>query len=268
MLFGTFGFGLLLDKDPFAYSYVYPILAGLGVISIHLLSRIPFESHMIEVKSGFFDSIRKSLVNMWQIIIKNKPYRDFEIGFMLYGFAWMTTIAVITIFFDKVLNMNYSTVAFYKNAYNILAILILPFFGRLIGKIDPRKFAVYTFLSLLLFLLFLALTEYFPQSFEFLGIRIYYTLILAYMAHAVFVATMALLWFIGSAYFAKDQDAANYQSVHLTLTGMRGLFAPIVGVVFYELFGFSWTFGIAIFSLTIAIILMFLSMKNRNLDKQ
>ena len=88
------------------------------------------------------------------------------------------------------------------------------------------------------------------------------------MAHAVFAATMALLWFIGSAYFAKDQDAANYQSVHLTLTGMRGLFAPIVGVVFYELFGFSWTFGIAIFSLTIAIILMFLSMKNRNLDKQ
>ena len=268
MLFGTFGFGLLLDRDPFAYSYVYPILAGLGIISIHLLSQIPFESQTLQGKEGFMESIRKSLHNMWQIIVKNKPYRDFELGFMLYGFAWMTTIAVITIFFDRVLNMNYSTVAFYKNAYNIVAILILPFFGRLIGKIDPRKFAVITFLSLLIFLLFLALTEYFPQHFMVFGIKIYYSLILAYLAHAVFAATMSLLWFIGSAYFAKDQDAANYQSVHLTLTGMRGMFAPIIGIVFYELFGFTWTFGIAIFSLALAIILMFVSMKNRNLDKQ
>ncbi len=268
MLFATFGFGLMLDKDPYAYAYVYPFLAGLGIGSIYLLSKIPFEQTQLEPKVGFIVSVRRSFANMWQIIAKNKPYRDFEIGFMLYGFAWMTTIAVITIFFDRVLNMNYSTVAFYKNAYNILAILILPFFGRLIGKIDPRKFAVYTFLSLLLFLLFLALTEYFPQSFEFFGIKIYYSLILAYMAHAVFAATMSLLWFIGSAYFAKDQDAANYQSVHLTLTGVRGMFAPILGVMLYELLGFSWTFGIAIFSLSIAIILMLVSMKTRKLDKQ
>lgn len=268
MLFATFGFGLLLDKDPYAYSYVYPVLAVLGVISVFLLSRIPFEATVVEPKSRFLVSVRRSMVNMWDIISRNKPYRDFEIGFMLYGFAWMTTIAVITIFFDKVLHMNYSTVAFYKNAYNILAILILPFFGRLIGRIDPRKFAVYTFLSLLLFLFFLALTEYFPQYFEFLGIRIYYSLILAYLAHAVFAATMSLLWFIGSAYFAKSEDAGNYQSVHLTLTGLRGVFAPLIGVIFYELLGFSWTFGIAIFCLAIAIGLMLLSMKTRNLDQQ
>ncbi len=268
MLFATFGFGLLLDNDPYAYVYVYPVLAGLGIGSVLLLSKIPFEQTRIEPKVGFFVSVKRSLSNMWQIITKNKPYRDFEIGFMFYGFAWMTTIAVITIFFDRVLNMNYSTVAFYKNAYNILAILILPFFGRLIGKIDPRKFAAFTFLSLLLFLFFLALTEYFPQSFEFFGIKVYYSLILAYLAHAVFAATMSLLWFIGSAYFAKDQDAANYQSVHLTLTGVRGMFAPIMGVMFYELFGFSWTFGIAIFSLSIAIILMLVSMKTKKLNKQ
>jgi MFS family permease len=268
MLFATFGFGLLLDKDPFAYSYIYPLIAVLGIISVHLLSRIPFEASAVEVRTGFIDSVRRSLFNMWQIISKNKPYRDFEIGFMLYGFAWMTTIAVITIFFDKVLQMNYSTVAFYKNSYNIIAILILPFFGRLIGRIDPRRFAVYTFLSLLLFLFFLALTEYFPQNFEFLGIKIYYTLILAYLAHAVFAATMSLLWYIGSAYFARNEDAANYQSVHLTLTGMRGVFAPLAGVAFYELLGFSWTFGIAVFSLAVAIGLMIISMKTRNIETQ
>jgi len=268
MLFATFGFGMLLDRDPYAYSYIYPLIAMLGSGSIFLLSRIPFEQGGEIIKTGIVQSVRDSLVNMWHIIARNKPYRDFEIGFMLYGFAWMTTIAVITIFFDRVLHMNYSTVAFYKNAYNILAILILPFFGNLIGKIDPRKFAIYTFLSLLLFLFFLAITEYFPQSFEFMGITIYYSLIPAYLAHAVFAATMSLLWYIGSAYFARIEDAANYQSVHLTLTGVRGMFAPLAGVVFYELVGFSWTFGIAVATLAIAITLMIVSMKTRKLDKQ
>ena len=69
---------------------------------------------------------------------------------MFYGFAWMATAAVITIFFEKVLHLNYSSIAFYKNAYNTLAILLLPYFGKLIGKIDPRKFAVYTFGFMLL----------------------------------------------------------------------------------------------------------------------
>ena len=76
---------------------------------------------------------------------------------------------------------------------------------------------------------------------------------------------MSLLWFIGSAYFSNDDNAANYQSVHVTLTGVRGLFAPLLGVMFYEVLGFSWTFGIGIVSLTIAMIIMLWSMKSRSM---
>lgn len=263
MLVSTFAFGWLLDRDPYCFTYVYPGLALLGILSIVLFTRIPFTSSEIVVKSGVLSSLKSSMTNMWRIIKGDASFRDFELGFMLYGFAWMTTIAVITIFFEKVLHLSYSSVAFYKTSYNLIAILILPFFGRLINKIDPRKFAVITFVSLLLYLFFLALTEYFPQSFEFLGIQVYYMLILAFLAHAVFAATMSLLWFIGSAYFSKDDNAANYQSIHLTLTGTRGLFAPLLGIFLFELLGFTWTFAIAVFSLSIAILLMVWSMKVR-----
>jgi len=268
MLVSTFAFGWLLDRDPYCFTYVYPALAVLGIFSIALFTRIPFVSSDVIIKTGVTESLKNSIVNMWKIIKGDKPYRDFEIGFMLYGFAWMTTIAVITIFFDKALNLNYSSVAFYKTSYNLIAILILPFFGRLISKIDPRKFGVITFSSLLLYLFFLALTEYFPQNVEVFGIKIYFMLIPAFLSHAVFAATMSLLWFIGSAYFSKDDNAANYQSVHLTLTGMRGLFAPLLGVFFFEALGFTWTFVIAIISLSMAVFLMFWSMNNRNIDSK
>lgn len=265
ILVSTFLFGLVLDFDQSSFRFIYPGLAVLGIISIILLSKIRFKEadNFEPVKQKYIQSINNSFQRMVEIIKSNIPYRDFEIGFMFYGFAWMSTSAVITIFLGDKLGLNYSTIAFYKNSYNILAIILLPYFSKLIGDIDPRKFAVITFAALLLFIFFMALTEYYDTNFEVLGITIYYSLIISYLFYGIFAATMALLWYIGSAYFCPKEEAGDYQSVHLTLTGARGVFAPLVGVFFYELIGFTGTFALAIVSLFIGILLMFYSMKYR-----
>lgn len=265
ILVSTFMFGLLLDINQDAYHYVYPMLAVFGVISILLLSKIKYEEQDKNeiIKTSYSVAIKSSFKRMVEIIKKNIPYRDFEIGFMFYGFAWMSTQAVVNIFFERVLDLNYSTVAFYKNSYNILAIIMLPYFGKLIGKIDPRRFAIITFGALLLYIFFMGFTEYFQGHVEFLGLKIYYSLVASFFFYGIFAATMALLWFIGSAYFCKKEEAGDYQSVHLTLTGVRGAFAPLIGIFFYELFGFTWTFGLGVFTLILGILLMVYSMKYR-----
>jgi MFS family permease len=265
MMLVTFLYGLLLDADNGAYVYIFPIISILGIISIFLLSKIAIENINLPVeRPGVKEIIITSFHKMRHIMKSNKAFKDFESGFMFYGFAFMGTVGVITIFFDKALSLNYSSVAFYKNAYNLLAIILLPYFGRLIGKIDPRKFAAYTFLSLLGYLFFIQLTEFFPIYYMILGIKVYPTMILAIISNGFFAATMALLWFIGSAYYCKPEDSADYQAVHLTFTGLRSFFAPIIGVVFYELWGFFVTFLIGIVMLAIAVFLMLWSQaKNR-----
>ena len=79
--------------------------------------------------------------------------------------------------------------------------------------------------------------------------------------HGIFAATMALLWNIGSAYFCKDEDAANYQAIHLTLTGYRSVFAPLLGIIFYHWLGFIGAFSIGILLVFIAISIMLWSNK-------
>lgn len=268
MLAVTFAYGLLLDTCDYAYIFVFPIVAAMGIFSIYLLSLIDYEETPEEIpQRKLLQSIRQTINNMQHILKSNRAFRDFEMGFMFYGFAFMGTVSVITIFFEKGLHLNYSTVAFYKNAYNILAILMLPFFGKLIGRIDPRKFAALTFASLLLYLFFMALTDYFPMHKEIMGIKIYLMLMLSMSFNGVFAATMALLWSIGSVYFCKDKDAANYQAIHLTFTGLRSFFAPLLGVLFYELWGFTWTFAIGVGFLAISIILMLISMKKEKMTQ-
>ncbi len=265
MLAVTFAYGYLLDFDNFAFTWVIPIIAILGVFSVFILSKIsyPVEQQLISSKS-LWDSVKGSVLEMKSIITENVPYRHFEYGFMLYGLSFMISVTVITIYFYDALNLNYASVAFYRNAYNILAILLLPFFGKLMGSIDPRKFAGLAYASIAAYIFFVLLTTYFPANFVFADITIYYTLLLYILFHGIFAASMVLLWNIGSAYFCKPSEAGTYQSLHLSLTGFRALFAPLLGVLFYEMFGFIVTFSIAIFLLLLAVGLMIWSYRSEH----
>ncbi|PID89494.1 MAG: hypothetical protein CSB01_01560 [Bacteroidia bacterium] len=268
VLLSTFFFGLLLDYDNAAYTYVFPFIGIMAIFSIYLLSKIDFnpENQSLHTRN-YFLLVKESLLYLIKIVKKNKAYRDFEIGFMLYGFAFMISKAIIDIYMVKVLDLNFSSIAFYKNTYNTLAIITLPFFGKLIGKIDPRKFAIFTYLSMIFYILFLALAEYVPFYFEFTGLKIYYVLILSFLSFGIFTAMMALQFSIGSAYFCAPEEAANYQSIHLSLVGIRALFSPLVGIWFFELFGFQIVFSLANFSLFLGIFVMIWSMKRIPLNK-
>jgi Na+/melibiose symporter-like transporter len=334
MLLTTFVYGLLLDKDNFAFTWVFPVMAVLGMVSVYLLSMIenrrmedsvsgkvesqqsavssrqsaaeqsdvpqsaanagsavgnefrsndlPLEASSLKLeakenmqtianeqgqnKSGFWQSVLKSALSMIGIVRKNGSYRHFEIAFMLYGFAFMISNTVITLFFERVLHLNYSSVAFYKNAFNILAIIMLPFFGRLMGSMDPRRFGVFSFLAMLLSVLFIALSQYVPVSIDLYGIKIFYMLIVYVIFMGIFTASIQILWYIGSAYFCSTQEAGDYQSVHLILTGVRGMIAPTGGVFLYELAGFTWTFIISMLLLLAAIgVMMWSYRRDRNI---
>jgi len=257
LLIATFAYGLLLDTDNFAFRYVFPFVGVLGVISLFILSGIDYSRvTQSSAAMSFKASVRESWKTTVNILKYNKPYRHFEVGFMFYGFSFMISVTIINIFFQEALYLNYTSVAFYKNAYNILAIMLLPFFGKLLTNIDPRRFAAITFGALFLYITFLLATEFYQGYFEFYGIKVYYMLIVAFIFYGIFAATMALLWFIGSAYFCKPEEADDYQSVHLSLTGVRSLFAPLLGVYFYELLGFTGTFLITMATLVIAMWLM------------
>jgi len=247
MLIITFLFGLLLDFDLAAFRYIYPFMGVLGVFSIYILSKIRIDNSIIEYdKKNIRKVITDSLSNSYQILKNNRPFLKFQISFMFYGFAFMITNVLVTIFYDQVMHLNYSSTAFYKNFYNTVAIITLPFFGNLIGKMRIDKFANMTFLYMFIYILFTAVSEYITDGLVVFEIRIVFMLIVAGLSYGLFASTMSLLWSIGSAYFCKPEDAATYQAIHLSLTGLRGCLAPFIGVLIYTKFGFTNAFAISL----------------------
>jgi MFS family permease len=267
MLLVTFVYGLLLDKDQNNYRYVFPVISIMGMFSVWLLAQIKHTSEAIEIiKTPAWESIKRQVKDMRQKMTSNKPFRDFEIGFMYYGFAFMGTVSVIAIYFNQSLGLNYSSVAFYKNSYNILAIILLPLFGKLLGKMDPRRFSAITFASLLFYILFIGLTTYMPWFTWIKGLKIYYSLLAAMFFNGIFAATMGLLWSIGSAYFCKKEQASEYQAIHLSLTGLRSFFAPVLGLGIYRLVGFTGTFLTGVVLCLLAVIISLRSYNRYHLN--
>jgi len=254
LMITVFILGLLLDADDFSFTWFFPVLGVLGFLSIVLFSRIEYiPKTAADYSEGILQAVVGSFKKMVHILKTNKAYLDYQIAYLFYGFSFMSTRSVINIFYDKELALNYSSVAFYQNAYNILAIVMLPFFGKLIGNIDPRKFTVIPFISLAGYILFIGLSAFVPAHFELWNLDIYIMLLIATLFYSFFTATMPISWNIGSSYFGKNEEAGNYQSIHLFSTGLRSIFSPLLGVALYEWFGFSWTFAIAIFSLLVGI---------------
>ncbi len=267
MIATTFVYGWMLDKDPFVFVYVFPIIAGLAMLSLFVLSQIPYHEVMnTELRSNFFGGIKNSMLDMKRILLANIPFLHFQVGFMLYGIGFMASTMIIVLYFNEALGLNYTSVAFYRNAYNLLAIASLPYFGRLIGKIDPRRFASYSFLSMALFIFSLIMTRFIDLRVELWDVTLYLTLVLYTIFHGIFAATMSLTWSIGSAYFCEPHEAGTYQSIHMVLTALRATVAPIMGIVFYQWWGFYITFVIAIGFLLLGVAVLIWSERNVKLQ--
>lgn len=265
IVLATFITGMLLDHNRSFFRYLYVFMAFAGVISIIIFSLIPYEDKQYEDKATLFDSVKKSYLRMKNIVTANKPFLHYQIAFMLYGIAYMTTDSVIPLFLKDVFKLNYSSLAFYKNSFNIINISLLPLFGHMIHKIDPRRFSAWSFFALALSMLFFVVSWYNRQYVEIWHIQLYFMLLVAYIFYGIFSATMALAWYIGPAYFCSYNEAGDYQSVHLMFTGIRGMFAPVLGIVLYSFIGFRGVFINAIVFLLIAIGVMFISNKKEKM---
>lgn len=266
MMVVTFIYGFMLDHDPSIYRYVLPVIGFLTIISAFLLTKIPFkirEQDFQQAKAKGSNIFKTAINDLTGTLKENRSFLLFQLAFMFYGLSFMIGTPSVNVFYKEILDLNYSSVAFYRNVYNIIAIAVLPFMGKMLGRTGPMRFGVITFLSLLFYFLFVIITGLLPSHFEFLNIKMYHMMIIALVFHGLFASTMSLLWNIGSAYFGKDKDAGRFQNVHLFLTGVRAVPGPIIGIWIYETWGFVTCFSTTVVLLIIGVFVIRLSLRKQ-----
>ena len=222
----------IVDKG---WQQLFPFAGLIGVFSIWAIAQIPTGMHREAAPLKISYWMTGPLKDVIVLLKRRKDYLRFEIAFMIYGIAFMMTLPVVPIFLVDELQLTYGEIGLSRGtAFQLVMIAGVPLFGRMFDRSTPHKLAGQSFFILAFFPLVLLSAKYFDGNIRFLLV------IASFVIFGTALSAVAVLWNLSSMRFiGKDEDAGQFQSVHIAATGVRGLFAPMLGYLIMTRLGTS-----------------------------
>jgi MFS family permease len=225
--------GFYMEKVEYGFRHLYVLIAFIGILG--LLQMTSFK--MKRIKGSESIPINRRL--LWEPVrkiiklLKMRPdFLRFEAAFMVYGVAFMMTLPVIPLFLVDDLKFDYGTIGIVRIMIpQLVMILAIPIIGRFFDRSTPHRVAVVFFFLLAFFPALLIL------SMQFEGTPQTVIVCIAFGLFGIAMSGVTLLWSLSSLRFARDEDVGVYHSVHVTATGIRGSFAPLLGYFIMTLMG-------------------------------
>ncbi|MBD3221324.1 MFS transporter, partial [bacterium] len=164
--------GLLLERDPMAYRYVYPVLGLLGYGFPLLLASLPRPSGPLSdaatattspdaAPRGAFalPTMRALTAAVWQpfreahaTFRRDRAYLWYQLNFTTYGIAFIMLVPVVPLYFANELQLAYQDIAQSRVMIGSLGIALLgPLAGRLMDRLHPARLCAMAFTWVALF---------------------------------------------------------------------------------------------------------------------
>jgi predicted MFS family arabinose efflux permease len=189
------------------------------------------------------------------LLKENKPFAAFERSFSIYGMGFIMMQPIIPIYLVDKLNLSYTNNFLAKGVLSQVGLLLLsPMIGKIHDRMHPFKFISRSFALLMVFPLLFVVSSLWAGS-SIIPVIIVFV---AYFIFGVAMTAVNVSWNMSSIFFAGKEDASIYQSVHVTMTGIRGLIAPILGFTLLKLFNITAVFVVAAGFLAWAAIISYL----------
>lgn len=241
----TFLAGRWLDLNENSFRWILAITAVAGFIASLLLSLIRIrevEKNGICLPLNWIDVVRDPIRRSLSLLKENKPFASFERSFSIYGMGFIMVQPVLPIFLVDMLKLSYTGNFIAKGIISQIPLLLLsPYLGKWHDKLHPFRFIGVFFGLLALFPLIIILSAA-TLKWHLLAVGLVY---LAYVLFGLAMAGVNIAWNMGSIFFAGSEDASMYQSVHVTMTGIRGVIAPLLGLLLYRTAGLISVFAVA-----------------------
>jgi MFS family permease len=244
--------GHVLDEDPTVVTVVFPIAGVVGIAAHLLLARIRWRyDGPAQVQEGRgVGLLRDALVNGWRRTFKtlreDKPFRDFEIGFMLYGLGLLSGTPLIVSRFAQDSGFRPTDWANADRlALPLTQLLLVWAVGRLSDRIGVVRVGALAFAGLVPFFAWVGFVTT-PTE-----------LLLSYILLGVCMSGVNVSWALGPLHFAPRGEAHHYSAVHVGCVGIRSVLGPVIGETVKSLFSYRAAMGVSAALELLAAIWMF-----------
>ncbi len=222
--------GWLLDiNEPLARSlWLLAGILGLGAAAVYRRARI--RHHGLILKQELVDAdaepLSQLLTRFIRLLKQDHRFRSYMQGMFIFGSGNLMVVAPLIIILNDQFGLSRTAQVLLTSSIPLLLLaLFVPFWARLL---DNRHIVFYRA----------------RQSWGFvIAIGCFALACIMHWPWLLWVGSSilgigyaggVLGWNLGHNDFSSDHSSTLYMGVHVTLTGVRGLFAPAVGVLCYE----------------------------------
>lgn len=229
------GFGSLLgfamDWDPRAFHYLYAAAGLLSLIGVWIYASVRLRGQQrltrMERAGGVTERPSFSPAAVLRVLRDDPLYRRFMRCMFIFGLGNMMITAPLAIIVKEQFGMgNFAGILINSSIPAGCMLISIPLWARLLDRrhvVGFRAVHSWSFVAASALILFAC------------GLGQAWLLYPASVALGLSFGGGVLAWNLGHHDFAPAHRASQYMGVHVTLTGVRGLMAPFLGVGLYEL---------------------------------
>jgi hypothetical protein len=222
--------GYILDRRPELSRWLYAIAALCGVLGAWLFRsvRVRREYQLLAAEAEAGASGGAFNLRMLRQILRADPdYRRFMFWMSLYGAGnLMCNAQLVVLYTDRMALPGITQILMLTVTPLLLMPVCLPWWARQFDAGHVIQYRARQCWVLVAAIVFAALGVLFRQT---------ALLWVAAVLYGVSYAGAQLGWNLGHNDFASRGQAQHYMGVHVTLTGVRGLIAPPLGMACHEL---------------------------------
>ena len=219
--------GFLANSGGEAYRLVFIVSAGCSLMAIRLLSRLHLR-HEEQIVSMEQHSPRRSVfsTHAWQIFKQDRRYRHYLLCMFVQGSGNLMYVPLLILVLSEQLNQSAFVQVMLSSSVPLICVtLSVRLWANVIASTHIVNFRAYHSWLMALSMLVIAMgTIKFEMDFVWLGSIMF----------GIGLAGGRLGWNLGHNDFSNKSDSSDYMALHVTLTGIRGLIMPLIGVFFYQ----------------------------------
>lgn len=220
--------GFWLNDYPLAFRWIYPLAALIGLLTawVYRRTRIRGSRQLLQDEQQSKSLNTGRFTAMLAILRRDRDFRNYMLAMMLFGSGNLMLMAPLIVVINEHFDFpRLQQVMITSSIPLVMVAISITFWAKLL---DSRHILAYRARHSWSFVLALACFAWAAISSNTVGFWLGSVLLGIAYGGAV------LGWNLGHNDFSDDQDSALYMGIHVTLTGIRGLFMPTVGVLVYQ----------------------------------
>ncbi|MDP7004790.1 MAG: MFS transporter [Phycisphaerales bacterium] len=224
----SFGVGEAMDINENAIRWVYPVAASFGILGAWIYSKIRVEGHKNLLREER-DSPHRVSVLPWKtfgLLFEDISFAKYMFCQFIFGVGNLMLTAPLVIILGDKFNLSYLGEILIVST---IPILMIPLSTLIWAKLLDRVH-VLTFRSIH--------SWFFVLSSLIMGLSILTNSItglwIGSAIRGIGFGGGVLAWNLGHLDYAPVEESGRYMSLHVTLTGIRGLLAPAFGMMLYS----------------------------------